>query len=193
MASRTAAVRTKSQGQLLAVHCRRRVRTERQRCMSKLPSNVQGRRWNRNRPQHANCSVVEIVKGCRTPARARDDASIRTGLRAGVGQASREETAAHAAVPFYGAVVMAIRNAPLGCDCRRRSRTTGQGWCWRGRERRWRMSARRVERGAGASSDTGRSAAHPVADRAMLASACRLKCGGVHRAQSCGGARSDRA
>ena len=44
------------------------------------------------------------VKGCRTPARAHGKASIFIGLRAGVGQASREETAGHAAVAISRAV-----------------------------------------------------------------------------------------
>ena len=46
--------------------------------------------------------LTAIVKGCRTPARARGKASIGTSFRAGVGQASREETAAHATVVVEG-------------------------------------------------------------------------------------------
>jgi hypothetical protein len=53
-------------------------------------------------------TISPYVKGCRTPARARGKRSICTGLRAGVGQASREETAAHAAVVVEGCGAMAI-------------------------------------------------------------------------------------
>jgi hypothetical protein len=46
----------------------------------------------------ASCALHAAagVKGCRTPARARGKAAIGTDLRAGVGQASGEETAASA-------------------------------------------------------------------------------------------------
>ena len=39
-----------------------------------------------------------IVKGCPTPARTKRLTAADAGLRAGVGQASREETAGHTAV-----------------------------------------------------------------------------------------------
>jgi len=55
-----------------------------------------------------------IVKGCRTPARARGKAAICTSLRAGVGQASREETAAHATVVVEGRDAMANGAARQG-------------------------------------------------------------------------------
>jgi hypothetical protein len=58
--------------------------------------------------------TAAFVKGCRTPARARSKASIGTGFRAGVGQASREETAAHATVVVEGWVAMAIGAALPG-------------------------------------------------------------------------------
>ena len=48
------------------------------------------------------------VKGCRTPARTCGNAATYIGVRAGVGQASREETAACAAVGIEGYGVMAI-------------------------------------------------------------------------------------
>lgn len=54
------------------------------------------------------CRALHSVKGCRTPARARGKAATCTDLRAGVGQASREETAAHATVVVEGCVAMAI-------------------------------------------------------------------------------------
>jgi len=49
-----------------------------------------------------------FVKGCRTPARRCGNAATYIGVRAGVGQASREETAARAAVGIegYGAMVI---------------------------------------------------------------------------------------
>ena len=56
-----------------------------------------------------------IVKGCRTSARARGNAAIDAGLRAGVGQASREETAAHAAVVVEGYGAMGIGAARPWC------------------------------------------------------------------------------
>ena len=59
-------------------------------------------------PRSSRPAAAAAVKGCRTPARAGDDATVRTGLRAGVGQASREETAAHATVVVEGCVAMAI-------------------------------------------------------------------------------------
>jgi len=53
-------------------------------------------------------SAVKDVKGCRTPARTCGNAATYIGVRAGVGQASREETAACAAVGIEGYGVMAI-------------------------------------------------------------------------------------
>ena len=61
--------------------------------------------WSRTECRQCNgqptvgcgCSVAAIVKGCRTSARARRNSTVRPDLRAGVGQASREETAARAA------------------------------------------------------------------------------------------------
>lgn len=46
--------------------------------------------------------TTQSVKGCPTPARAKRLATAGSELRAGVGQASREETAGHTAVVGTG-------------------------------------------------------------------------------------------
>ena len=52
--------------------------------------------------QPASHEAVASVKGCSTPARAKRLAAAGSELRAGVGQASREETAGHTAVVGTG-------------------------------------------------------------------------------------------
>jgi len=55
------------------------------------------------------------VWGCRTPALARLNAADRTDLRAGVGQAFKEETAGHAAMAINRAVSAASLALADGC------------------------------------------------------------------------------
>jgi len=75
---------------------------------------IAGRRWLERPLYDAPLPLVVNnwpsldVKGCRTPARTCGNAATYIGVRAGVGQASREETAACAAVGIEGYGVMAI-------------------------------------------------------------------------------------